>query len=122
MDPLKKIKVCGTCEMVLVCLDSGLLKPSAVLGKGTGSGRHVSWDTSDSKPGQHTTETVLPAVELPVPDFSLPPPDTTTKGMSASTVCNKLVHCGYRTWLYMNCLLRKIMHVNTYIHIKYTHY
>ena len=78
--------MCGTCEMVFVWLNSGLLKPSAVLGKGTGSGRHVSWDTSDSKPEQHTTETVLPPVELPVPDFSLPPPDTSTKGMCAPTV------------------------------------
>ena len=74
--------------MVFVWLNSGLLKPSAVLGKGTGSGRHVSWDTSDPKPVQHTgiTETVLPPVELPVPDFSLPPPDASTEGMCAPTV------------------------------------
>ena len=72
--------------MVFVWLNSGLLKPSSVLGKGTGSGRHVSWDTSDSKPGQHTTETVLPPVGLPVPDFSLPPPDTSTKGTTCACI------------------------------------
>ena len=58
----------------------GLLKPSAVLGKSTGSGTRVVWDTSDSIPtasspteGQHEIQTVLPSVELPTPDFTIPP-------------------------------------------------
>ena len=68
---------------------SGLLKPSTVLGKGAGSGKHdVMWDpvvtsssSSSSELGQDTIGTTLPSVELPTPQFSLPPPDSSSKGI-----------------------------------------
>ena len=65
---------------------SGLLKPSTVLGKGAGSGKHdVIWDpvvtSSSSELGQDTIGTTLPSVELPTPQFSLPPPDSSSKGI-----------------------------------------
>ena len=67
----------------------GLLKPSAVLSKSTGSGTRVVWDTSDSIPtasspteGQQEIQTVLPSVELPTPDFTIPPAQDGTTGLS----------------------------------------
>ena len=64
----------------------GLLKPSAVLGKSTGSGTRVVWDTSDSASspteGQQEIQTVLPSVELPTPDFTIPPAQDGTTGIS----------------------------------------
>ena len=79
----------------------GLLKPSAVLSKSTGSGTRVVWDTSDSIPtasspteGQHEIQTVLPSVELPTPDFTIPPAQDGTTGISTLHVH---IMCSYST-------------------------
>ena len=64
----------------------GLLKPSAVLSKSTGSGTRVVWDTiptaSSPTEGQQEIQTVLPSVELPTPDFTIPPAQDGTTGIS----------------------------------------
>ena len=67
----------------------GLLKPSAVLSKSTGSGTRVVWDTSDLVPtasspteGQQEIQSVLPSVELPTPDFTIPPAQDGTTCLS----------------------------------------
>ena len=64
----------------------GLLKPSAVLSKSTGSGTCVVWDSiptaSSPTEGQHEIQTVLPSVELPTPDFTIPPAQDGTTGIS----------------------------------------
>ena len=63
----------------------GLLKPSAVLSKSTGSGTRIvdSIPTASSPTeGQHEILTVLPSVELPTPDFTIPPAQDGTTGIS----------------------------------------
>ena len=77
------------------------VKPSAVLSKSTGSGTRVVWDTSDSIPtasspteGQHEIQTVLPSVELPTPDFTIPPAQDGTTGISTLHVH---IMCSYST-------------------------